>query len=85
MCRAALPNSAVLDQGGSAALRRWPGASAALSLRRHARRAPGHTSVGLAISRLTRQVRHRRCRRLALLLWLSSSPPSGASEIIPAG
>jgi hypothetical protein len=52
---------------------RWPG------------RAPGHSSAGIAISRLTRQVRHRWCRRPALLPWLSSSPQSGAPEIIPAG
>jgi hypothetical protein len=44
-----------------------------------------HTSAGIAISSLTRQVRHRWCRRPALLPWLSSSPQSGAPEIIPAG
>jgi hypothetical protein len=42
-------------------------------------------TAGIAISRLTRQVRHRWCRRPALLPWLSSSPQSGAPEIIPAG
>jgi len=46
MCRAALPNSAVLDQGG-ASRRRWPGVSAGLCLGRPARRTPGHTGCDL--------------------------------------
>ena len=37
-----------MDQGGSAALRRWPGVSAGLSLGRPARRTPGHASPGPA-------------------------------------
>jgi len=41
--RATLSNYAVLDQGG-ASRRRWPGVSAALSLRRYARRTLGHTA-----------------------------------------
>jgi hypothetical protein len=37
-----------LDQGGSAALRRWPGVSAGLCLGRPARRTPGHAAPGPA-------------------------------------
>jgi len=47
---AALPNLAVLDQGGAATRRRWLGVSAALRLRRHARRTPSRSCESPQIS-----------------------------------
>jgi len=51
-----LPNLAVFDQGGSAALRRGPGFRAGLSLGRPARRAPGPTRAAAAITKHISQV-----------------------------
>ena len=63
----ALPNLAVLDQGGAAARRRWPGVSAALCLGRPARRTPGHSRKIRQISRAHSRRRPGACSRPVLL------------------
>ena len=62
-----LPNSALLDQGGAAARRRWPGVSAALCLGRPARRTPGHSRKIRQISRAHSRRRPGACSRPVLL------------------
>jgi len=46
-----LPNHALLDQGGAATRRRWPGVSGGLCLGRPARRTPGRMRQGSADQR----------------------------------
>jgi hypothetical protein len=57
-----------LDQGGSAALRRWPGVSAGLCPGRPARRTPGHASPGPADQ--GGSAGNHRVQRRAVFPWL---------------
>jgi hypothetical protein len=57
-----------LDQGGSAALRRWPGVSAGLCPGRPARRTPGHASPGSADQ--GGSAGNHRVQRRAVFPWL---------------
>src|SRR5689334_18094781 len=72
---AALANLAVLDQGGSAALRRWPSVRAGLWPGGPARRTPGHTRADAMISRLRPSARLHSAGTVSLARASSSAAP----------